>query len=242
MRFGGDRDAWDDYFFIAVGGYWHDVATKRRLKAEAVDQLVMTLDAWQQSAQTFDEDAALEYHDAGRLYMQWYIDKVNRIRQGDVGAVLDSPIMASTVGYLRDRLPKDLPELEQLQRCADFFNSEYFAEVPHEWLSARLFASLKSMVRRGAYANRSEARKRLSGVFEDIKHISLPAPYCDAFVMDTPMAVLVRQHLIGLESRYGVRIFSLYNWDEFLAWMDALEAGLSTHHLAGVEAAYPACS
>src|SRR5690606_19277520 len=91
----GDLDAWDDYFFIDVGGYWHDVETKRRLKAEAVDQLVTTRDAWQQSTQTFDEDVALEYHDAGRLYMQFYIDKVNRIRQGDVGAVSDSPIMAS---------------------------------------------------------------------------------------------------------------------------------------------------
>lgn len=194
----GELDAWDDYFFIDVGGYWHDVETKRRLKIEAVDQLVTTFDSWQQSTRTFEEDVALEYHDAGRFYLQSYIDKVNRMRQGDVGAALDSPIMASMVRYMRDHLPKDMPELEQLQRCADFFKSEHFAEVPHEWLSARLFATLKSMVKRGAYANRSEAHKRLSGVFEDIKHISLHAPYCDAFVMDTPMAELARQPSVGL--------------------------------------------
>lgn len=235
----GKLDAWDGYFFIDVGSYWHDVETKRRLKREAVDQLVTTLDSWQQSTRTFDEDIALEYHDAGRFYLQYYIDKVNRIRQEGVDAALGSPIMASMVGYMRDHLPKDMPELEQLQRCADFFKSEHFAEVPHEWLSARLFATLKSMVKRGAYANRSEARKRLSGVFEDIKHISLHAPYCDAFVMDTPMAELVRQPSVGLESRYGARVFSLNNWDEFLAWLDALEANMSAEHLAGVEAAYP---
>lgn len=237
----GDLDAWDDYFFIDVGGYWHDVETKRCLKTEAVDQLVTALDAWQQSTQTFDEDVALEYHDAGRCYLKFYIDKVNRIRQGDAGALLDSPIMASTVEHMREHLPKDMPELEQLQRCANFFKSEHFTEVPHQWLSARIFATLKSMVKRGAYANRPEARKRLSGIFEDINHISLHAPYCDAFVMDTPMAELVRQPSVGLESRYGVKVFSLSNWDEFLGWLDALEADMSAEHLAGVEAAYPSC-
>lgn len=235
----GELDAWDNYFFIDVGGYWRDVEVKRRLKTEAVDQLVTTFDVWQQSTQTFDEDIALEYHDAGRLYMQYYIDKINRIRQGDVAAVLNSPIMASMVGHMRSHLPKELSELEQLQRCAEFFNSEHFAEVPHQWISARLFATLKAMVKRGAFANRSEARKRLSGIFEDITHISLYAPYCDAFVMDTPMAELVRQPSVGLEARYGVRVFSLNNWEEFIAWLDSLEEGMSTEHLAGVKAAYP---
>jgi len=235
----GELDTWDDYFFIDVGGYWRDAERRRRLKAEAVEQLVTTLDDWQKSSQTLDQDVALEYRDAGRLYLEFYIDKVNRIRQGDVAAVLDSPVMASMVGYMRDHLPNDMPELQQLQRCADFFKSEHFAEIPCEWISARLFATLKSMVKRGAYANRSEARRRLSGVFEDIRHISLYAPYCDAFVMDTPMAELTRQPSVGLEARYGVRVFSLNNWEEFLAWLDGLEVGMSTAHITGIEAAYP---
>ena len=95
------------------------------------------------------------------------------------------------------------------------------------------------MVKRGAYANRDAARKRLSGVLEDIKHISLYAPYCDAFVMDTPMADLVRQPSVGLAQRYGVQVFSLNNWDELIAWLDELEANMSDEHKAGVAAAYP---
>lgn len=102
-----------------------------------------------------------------------------------------------------------------------------------------MFATLKDMVKRGAYANREAARKRLSGVFDDINHISLYAPYCDAFVMDTPMAALVQQPTVGLEQRYGVKVFSLTNWDELLAWLDDLEANMSAEHKAGVVAAYP---
>lgn len=235
----GALDQWDDYFFIDVGGYWHDIETKRRLKTQAVDELVTVFDAWQRSTQTFDDDVALEYRDAGRLFLQYYIDKMNRIRRGDLDATLNAPIMASTVGYMRDYLPKDMSETEQLQRCAEFFGSEHFMEVPHQWISARIFATLKSMVKRGSYGNRTEARKRLSGIFEDIAHISLYAPYCDAFVMDTPMAELVRQPTVGLGSRYGVRVFSLNNWDEFLIWLDHLEAGMSTEHKLAVEVAYP---
>src|SRR5437879_2214812 len=63
------------------------------------------------------------------------------------------------------------------------------------------------------YANRDEARRGLNGVFEDIKHIALYAAYCDAFLMDQPMAELVRQPTVSLEQRYGVKVFSLNNQD-----------------------------
>jgi hypothetical protein len=236
----GVLDEWDDYYFVDVGGYWRDIEAKRRLKVQTVDELVKVFDAWQQSAQTFDDAVALEYHDAGRLYLEFYLDKLNRIRQGDPSALVDAPITASMVEYMREYLPKDMPELEQIQRCANFFRSEHFTNVPHQWISARMFAALKDMVKRGAYANRVKAQKRLSGLFEDMAHISLYAPYCDAFVMDTPMAELVRQPTVGLESRYGVRVFSLNNWDELLAWLDELESGMSPKHRAGIETAYPA--
>jgi len=66
----GALDAWDDYFFIDVGGYWHDIETKRRLKTQAVDELVAVFDAWQRSTRTFDDDVVLEYQDAGRLFLE----------------------------------------------------------------------------------------------------------------------------------------------------------------------------
>ena len=72
-----------------------------------------------------------------------------------------------------------------------------------------------------------------------MQHISIYAPYCDAFVMDKAMAALVSDPRIGLEARYGVKIFSLNNWDELLAWLDAIEIKLSQEHIAGLEAAYP---
>lgn len=235
----GALDEWDDYFRIDVGGYMRDIELKRTLKTQAVQDLVNVFDQWQQSTQTFDQDVALEMHDAGKNYLQSYLRKVNRIAQGDFNAAIDSPIVATVVEHMLHYLPKETPRAEAINRCAEFFQSEHFAQVPNVWISAHLFPTLKDMVKRGAYANREEARKRLSGVFDDISHISMYAPYCDAFVMDTPMADLVRQPTVGLEQRYRVKVFSLNNWDALLVWLNDLETGMTEEHRVGIAAAYP---
>ena len=219
--------------------YSPDIELKRTLKTQAVQELVTAFDQWQQSTQTFDQDVAVEMHDAGRIYLQDYLAKMKRLAEGDFSAALDSPVRAMIVEHMLHYLPKELPRPEALDRCVDFFESQHFAQIPHEWISARMFATLKDMVKRGAYANREEARKRLRGVFDDIAHVSVYAPYCDAFVMDTPMAEVVRQPSVGLEQRYGVKVFSLNNWDALLGWLNDLEASMTEEHKVGITAAYP---
>lgn len=63
------------------------------------------------------------------------------------------------------------------------------------------------MVKRGAFANREAALRRLSGFFQDMKHVAIYALYCDAFVMDQAMAALVADPRIALETRYGAKVF-----------------------------------
>jgi hypothetical protein len=235
----GELHTWNDYFRIDVGGYTKDIELKRSLKSQAVDGLIKLFDEWQHSTQTFEQDVALEMRDAAKNYLNTYLTMAIRLEQGDVEAVLDSPIVAKVVKHMLHWLPDDQPLQVRLGRCIEFFKSEHFRQVPNLWISARIFGTLKDMVKRGAYAKRDDARNRLSGVFEDIKHISLYAPYCHAFVMDTPMADLVRQPTVGLEQRFGVKVFSLNNWDDFAAWLDSLVAGMSDDHKAGVVAAYP---
>ena len=234
----GELDRWDGYFRIDVGRYQKDIELKRRLKGEAVRGLVTLLDRWQHSTESFEQSVAIELRDAGRIYLETYLAMARRVAQGDFMAVVDSPIVATVVGNILELIPRQVPRTEHLQRCADFFASDYFAQVPHEWISAHLFATLKEQVKRGAYANREAATERLTGVFDDIAHISTYAPYCDAFVMDAPMAELVRQPTVALEERYGVKVFSRRNWNELLAWLDALEAGMSAEQRAAVAAVY----
>ena len=43
---------------------------------------------------------------------------------------------------------------------------------------------------------------------------------------------------MALEQRYGVKVFSLRNWDALLAWLDDLEAGMTEEHRSAVAAVY----
>jgi hypothetical protein len=177
--------------------------------------------------------------DAGRLCVQAYLEMAGRVARGDFTAIIDSPIAATLVEGMLDLLPAGIQGPDRLQRCVDFFNSGYFEQVPNERISASLFATLREMVKRGAYSDRDEAKKRLSGIFDDIAHVSMFAPYCDAFVMDTPMAELVRQPTVALERQYPVTVFSLRNWDELFIWLDELEARMTDEHRAALKAVYP---
>ena len=120
-----------------------------------------------------------------------------------------------------------MPPEEQLERIDAFFKSPHFIEIPYQWLSARIFATLKNMVKQGAYIDRDGALQRLSGFFHDVNNVSIYAQYCDAFIMDQAMASLVANPHVGLENRYGVNVFSLKNWDQFLAWLDVLETDMT---------------
>ena len=234
-----DIHEWDDYFRIDVGRYINDIELMRDLKRQGVEMLVDAFPGWRQSTNTFEQDVALELREAAKNYFEAYFKYAARIATGDYAALLDSPIMAMVVQTLLHCLPEDSAPEESLKKIGAFFQSEHFSEIPYQSLSVRVFATLKDMVKRGAYTNREGAVQRLGGFFQDMKHVSIYAPYCDAFVMDQAMAALVADPRIAIEGRYGVKVFSLNNWDEFLAWLDALECGMTQEHRAGLAAAYP---
>jgi hypothetical protein len=235
----GALDQWDSYFRIDVSSYTRDVELKRRLKTEAVRDLVTLFDQWVHSAETFQQHLQIEMRDAGKLYVKSYLEMAGRVAGGDFTAVVDSPITATVVEQMLQLVPASVEGPNRIQRCVEFFQSAHFANVPNEWISAHLFATLRDTVKRGSYSDRDDAKKRLSGIFDDIAHVSMYAPYCDAFVMDTPMAELVRQPTVALEQRYGVKVFSLRKWDALFTWLDELEAGMTSEHKAALAAVYP---
>lgn len=232
-------DQWDSYFRIDVGRYMGDIDLIRTLKRQSIADLVDVFPEWRTSTNTFDEDVALELHAAAKMYLDAYINYVMRIGRGDYGALINSPIISMIVQHMLHFLPKDMGPDEQLRRVGEFLRSNHFAALPYQDLEARSFATLKAQVKAGAYTNRETALQRLSGFFYDVKHIATYAPYCQAFVMDQPMAALMAHPTVALERRYGVLVFSLNNWDDFIRWLDGLEAAMTNEHRVGLNTAYP---
>jgi len=154
-------------------------------------------------------------------------------------ATVNSPINARVVKQLLYHVPKTVPEERHLQAVIDFLISEHFARIPYQDISGRIYALLKDQVVRGAFPDPAKAEQTLSGFFYDITHIATYAPYCDAFFMDKVMGTFARDRRLDLERRYGVRVFSLANWEDFIAWLDEIEASMEDEHRQALKLAYP---
>jgi len=236
----GNIDEWDGYMRIDVGKYFGDRDLVRDLKRQSIEGLVNLFDGWRESSTSFEDDVKDEYAVAGKAYLEFYLGYMARIAGGDYAAIYDAPIISMVVQTMLKVIPPDVPAEKHLRKCGEFLVSDHFKETPLQWISAHMFATLKKFVRQGAYTNREVALKRLSGFFFDVKHIATYAPYVDAFVMDQPMAELAARSTVNLEPRFGVKAFSLNNWNELFAWLEGIEAtGMTEAHRAGLAAAYP---
>lgn len=234
-----DVNKWDSYLRIDVGRYFGDVELIRDLKKRSIEGLVNLFDSWRHVDSSFQEDVAAEQQVAGKSYMDAYIEFAMRVAAGDYMAMFDAPIISQVVQTLLHLAPEDdAPEIK-LRKCAEFLFSDHFKETPYQWLNAHLLATLKHLVKNGFYTNRDQALRKLNGFFYDVMHIATYAPYVDVFVMDQPMADLVSRPTVNLERRFGIRVFSLRNWDEFLSWLDQLEGQMSDDHRRGFRLAYP---
>jgi len=231
--------AWDDYIWIDEGRDWGDVERVRELKQQSVALLVDdAFENWRHSTLTFEDQISVEIKEAAKGYNGAYTEYATRILSGDPNAIWNATLLSGVVQSLLHALPPEEP-FDRLVKIERFFASEHFKEIPYLWLSARIYAVLKDMVKNGAYTNREDAKNRLSGVFQDIIHVATYAPYCDAFFMDKVMAHIVSDPRINLESRFGVKVFSVNNWDKFLRWLNDLQAGMSAQHRTALSAAYP---
>lgn len=235
----GNIHEWDDYFRIDVGKYIGDVELTRNLKQQSVEGLIDLLPEWRKSNNNYEQNVALELQASAKNYLDSYYQYAVQLISGDGAAFLNAPIASMVVQSLLYQLPSDLRQNHRFKKIGEFFASSHFSEVPYQFLSAHIFATLKDMIKLGAYKNREKAKRRLGGFFHDVKHVATYAPYCDAFVLDQAMASLLEDRRIGLEDRYNVKIFSLNNWDELSAWLEGLEKEASTEHYAGLAAAYP---
>lgn len=235
-----DVDHWEDYFRIDVGGYRGNIELIRDLKNQSIDGLINDVfPAWRNSTSTFNEHVQKERRDAAKFYLQFYFDYLKRIAAGDYTAMFDSPIASMIVQDMLHVLPKEMEFTEKLRRINEFFASDHFANAPNEWISPRIFAVLREQVRNGAYQNPEDARKRLFGFLNDVKHISVYSPFVDAMVVDQPMAAILADGRVNIANRYGTRIYSLNNWPDLLAWLQSLIDAITPEHQRGLEIAYP---
>lgn len=232
-------DVWDGYYRIEVGGYHGDVDLIRNLKGQAIDGLVSLFPDWRKSTNTFEQDVELEHRAAAKGYWDAYLAYFKRVAEGDYMALIDAPMISQVVASLMRRFAKDVPQADRIKTVSAFLTSQHFRNTPYHDIQARMYATLKALVKGGSYMNPQRSIARLSGFYFDVKHISTYAPYCDAILMDNPMAEIVGRDTVALTDRYGVKVFCRNNWGDFIDWLEGLKAGMTDEHKNALRIAYP---
>lgn len=217
-----DVNSWDDYLWIDVGSFKPDTERLRSGKQASVNSLLDLFPGWAAKDSTFELDVKEELKGGADSYLKLYVAYVKRIANGDFMAMMDSTVDSQIVEKLMHYGSEHLPGPLRMQRIMAFFQSEHFANVPAERLSAEFFALLRNSVRNGAYVSREKALKRFKGFFFDVRFVSTYAPYCNAMVVDTVMHRWATDPMIDLPRRFGTMFFSRANWQEFDHYLDAL--------------------
>lgn len=231
-------DDWHNYMYVSVGRRLDDKALVGKMKQQAVAHLVRLFDQWATSTTSLQQDVAAEIGEAAQTYFSQYALYMSRLARGDWDALLDAPVASQYVERLVALQPESVDAGEKLKRVAEYLRSSHFANTPITSLTARIFATLKGMVRAGAFVNRQRAQSELSGIFFDVQHIATYAPYCDAIFVDNQMASLIAQPSVGLALKYGTHVFSLNSRDAFVSWLAEVEATKSPEHASALERAY----
>jgi hypothetical protein len=228
-------DDWDNYIYVEVRDFPTDWNTVRNVKQEAGAGLVDRFDYWRTAASTFDEDRVKEADGRARSLVEMYIDSVTLLLSASLtdylmAAPVDGDLIRSLMSELRD-----VDGQKKMEICADYLRSEYFRQSPFVDIECQLYALLRARVRMGQFANKFEAKRRISGLFYDVDALSLYGPYCDAVFVDREMERWLSDSRLSVLNRYGFRVFSAANFETFDSYLNEIELGYASDIRDAVE-------
>lgn len=123
------------------------------------------------------------------------------------------------------------PERDAGREVIRFWHWERNRDLPHNRISAYLFAALARRVVGGQ-------RKVTRGFMNDVRAISAYAPYVDAMFVDRECAEMLNEGRLRDELQYRARIFSFADTQAFLDYLAELEARATDEVKRSVAIAY----
>ncbi|MDW5318146.1 hypothetical protein [Rhizobium sp. PL01] len=131
---------------------------------------------------------------------------------------VNSPIQREARTLLDVMRRAGVPDNEAGQKVREVWASEVYKQLPHHRISAYLFAAT---ARRVVGGQKTIINK---GMMNDIRAIAAYAPYLDAMFVDKTSAQLLQERPLSEDLEYRARIFSFSDREDFMAYLDELEA------------------
>lgn len=133
------------------------------------------------------------------------------------------------------------PLEERFNSVREFLVSEYFQKVPYINISAGLWAIIRCKIKQKQVLTSLREKKlkeEVRGFSQDITHLSIYAPYCDAIFTEKRMAQYFNAWVKHPLSEYPCKIFSNKNSEEFHNYLNNIENKITAEMLEELEIIY----
>lgn len=132
-------------------------------------------------------------------------------------------------------IEKGISEDKVAEQVCEFLSSPLLAELPFNKISGALHAAA---ARKHCAGRSSQPSAKNPSILSDISMISTLLPYCDAMMIDTECYLYLKEPDVQQYLDYETRLFSPKNRNEFLNYLDEIEASLKSEHCRKVESLF----
>jgi hypothetical protein len=228
---------------FAINERWsaEDVAKLRECKKGGAFELGPFYRDWQQQPAPLGELLASAGDGKGAARLKMFAQRMNRTVSAKAAAQAPDPDDIKAEAHcpvwpvMEVFVLCGMKVLDAWARVQEFFTSSAILQVP----SWRIHSLLDAFRRHEVQHSTKGPDKADEGNPFDFGAISTVLPYSDAMFVDKKCAHYLRQIALAEEAeKYGCRIFSLANRDEFLQYLRGLEAAVSAQQRMHAELTY----
>lgn len=213
----------------------------RKLRETKHERISKVFQRWQlERNRKFDDWFEEESLGLARRVLPDYLSHALKLKLAMAGSVqltisdILHPPSVILVLSIQDVLRKTgVPDSEIWPITIKYLTSPSLRNVPCVKISCMLWAAV---ARKAATGGKKTLPNQ--GMAIDIRMISVLLPYCHAMFIDRECHGYLNEMPLRKEIDYGTKVFSMCNKDEFLQYLNEIEANASKEHLDVVEEVY----
>jgi len=232
----GDPHGWQPRLLIDV-------------RMEVTDQLVAELDRaretedaglrsvwarWAQEDVPFDRRVEEEASSYGPIILELIAARVAAFQLGTAGVggeLINESALVTLLAVQSGLRRAGVLEEHLGERAAAYLGSVDLVNVPFNYISSLLYAALARRARAGQ-------KGVTRGMTNDIRMMSTFMPFVHGMFIDSECHTLLNENPLPERVGFETRLFSHRNKNEFVAYLDEIEAGASQKHLEIVAQVY----
>jgi hypothetical protein len=219
------RNVWLNDIRIAVNTNYAQFAPGLRADRDRTHQARQSLvEGWANEKPNFQAALKRElaaFGDARRAVVRRMLaQSISATTEEDLDALFDAcmhPHWAEFCLFRRLLMSRGMSDDDANRKVIEFWGCPSTEFIPCSRISSYLFAAVARRATGGQ-------RKFTRGLMTDIKAISAYAPYVDAMFIDKECANILSEEPLRSDLHYRARIFSVANRDEFIGYLEGIEA------------------